>query len=679
MGTSDASADLSKPTQHAAALERSAAHAPVALCQFKVLPDGQFRVLFVTDLVERVLGVDPTTLMRELDADWLAERMHPQDWAEFLDEMEAMDASDESFDHMFRFREAPSQPWRWIRSTAALEQRDQDRVWHGALQDVSGIMHERRTRHTEAELRQAKQEAEAAVQAKSEFVARMSHELRTPLSGILGITELMTRSPLTEEQHEYCDIIAASGRTLLSIINEVLDFTRGEEGKLDHQSGPFDLYEVLFGAAKMLIANAGNAGLDLAVHYPPDAPRIFVGDARKLRQIALNLIGNAIKFTDAGYVVVRVTVADPVGTSSKVRVEVCDTGVGIPPIDQDRLFEAFTQLPNQHHTGTGLGLAICRHFVESMGGTIGVESTVGVGSTFWFELDLPRFDDSASEVTMTSLADQRIVVVDDCPAIRHLVEDYLAHAGACVLSFATVGQAVAALEQDFEEPIDAILMAHYAMGERLVDLIEQGQSKRPARIGLHGRSARETTPSLEQPVHINQLLATVGAALESKASHAQATHDRELRYTRTRPVTDPRIKRIAQPRRVLLVEDDPINCTVVTRMLETLSCTVTHAPDGPDAVAAAQDADFELILMDCQLPTFTGIEATRRIRQLDSRRTTHLPILALSANVMPEFRQACIDAGMDDFLLKPVNRDQLSRAHRMVWSGVARRGGLRGH
>jgi CheY-like chemotaxis protein len=346
--------------------------------------------------------------------------------------------------------------------------------------------------------------------------------------------------------------------------------------------------------------------------------------------------------------------------------------VGIPPLDQDRLFEAFTQLPGQHRPGTGLGLAICRHFVESMGGTIGVDSTVGAGSTFWLELDLPRFEEATGDVLHTSLNDQRLLVVHECLAVRKLAEDYLRYAGASVHSFASVEEVLAKLDVLCAVPFDALLVDEHRSAQSLREELARRQADPPALIFLDHRRQRAAgdhdTPSLEQPLHIHHLLDTVGTALSRRQGHDETVHDRNLRYCRTRPVTDPRIKRVNRPRRVLLVEDDPINCTVVTRMLETLRCTVTHAPDGPDAVAAARASEFDLILMDCQLPTFTGIEATRQIRGLDTERTTHQPILALSANVMPEFRQACIEAGMDDFLLKPVNRDQLSRAL-LEWCG----------
>ena len=530
------------------------------------------------------------------------------------------------------------------------------------------VLEAARRRESEEALALAKLAAEDATKAKAEFLANMSHEIRTPMNGVIGMTEILARTPLSDTQRHYVETIHNSGDTLLTLINDILDFSKIEAGKLDIQSVPIDLRDLVERTVEQLAERAQRKHLTLSVEYDPTFPTAVMGDPIRIRQILTNLLSNAIKFTQAGDVSVTVGL-DPSsfgeGSLHQIRLAVRDTGFGISAEGQAKLFQSFSQVDGSStrvHGGTGLGLSICKQLSELMGGTIGVESTLGQGSTFWVVLPLPLQAEATVAIpTNSSLADLRVCIAISHPVTRRLVTRYLSHWG--------IIPRMAATESEFLE----LVMTELATDEhRVVALVDETFADTTDTQLLEALASDTAL----QEVRIVRLVSFIRRAdvaqlpdsahmhLVTKPVRYESFRDAILTLFDMKPVAPQQIHPAQATQslsgHVLLAEDNPVNQEIALVMLETLGCSVTVAQNGREAVDQAQTTTYDLILMDCQMPELDGFEATRLIReweQSNSRSST--PIVALTAHATPGDREQCLAAGMNEYISKPFSMDDL--------------------
>ena len=520
------------------------------------------------------------------------------------------------------------------------------------------------------ELEAARRRAEEATETKSAFLANMSHEIRTPLNAILGMTGLALQTRLTVDQRDYIATVKSAAQSLLEIINDVLDFSKIEARRLDLERAEFDAREAIGNAAKLLAIRASEKGIELACHIAPAVPEVLLGDAGRLRQVLLNVLGNAIKFTAAGEVVLRVTVEHLAPRRVTLHFAVSDTGIGIPPEKQEQIFQAFTQADSsttRRYGGTGLGLAIAQRLVELMDGRMWVESAVGKGSTFHFtaDFDTPHQPAAASgTVRRKALEGLRVLVVDDNATNRRILDEMLAswHMTPTTVPDATSGIDASAPHRRRAGAIRRRDLRLPDARRRRVYIRATTETRSPS--CHHSRSS--CSPRLADPRDVVRCRKIgVDAYLSKPVKHSDLLDALVTVFgvsTRKAPSLTRTTRARTRALRVLVAEDNLVNRKLVTRLLQKRGHRITAVENGRAAVAALTSPAakrFDVVLMDVQMPEMNGLEATAAIRQHEAAGGGHVPIIALTAHALQGDRERCLAAGMDAYLAKPIDVEEL--------------------
>lgn len=516
--------------------------------------------------------------------------------------------------------------------------------------------------------------AQSANQAKSQFLANMSHEVRTPINGVIGMLYLLGKTTLDSKQKRYVSAALSSADTLMMVIGDVLDFSKIEAGRFELESVEFDLREALDVAVRLFAGRAESKGLDLACVVDSNVPKRLIGDENRLKQIVINLLNNAVKFTEKGEIFVSCALEKESADEASLRIEVRDTGPGIPPAAQAKIFESFTQADEsmqRKHGGTGLGLTIAKRLAMLMKGAMGVKSEVGKGSTFWFTVRLRTADTKmeARPFNWVDLSGRRLLVVDDMAGSREVVQTLAGGWGCEVVEAGDVAGACEMFKKA-SKPFDVVLLDQGVVAASpalpaTLDVV-QSNGARPKLVlldtfsakGVDGDAATHISGRLSKPIREHDLYKAIASALNPQFAAGFTGADSE---NGPEPTT---LKDLGVPH-ILLADDNEVNQEVASEMLKFIGCTCKCVGNGIDALAETKTGEYDLVLMDCQMPGMDGYETTRRIRQWESEQqfsgkaSKQIPIVALTAHAMAGDREKCREAGMSDYLTKPIQPDRL--------------------
>ncbi len=621
--------------------------------------ENTFRFEFVSRMAESILGY-PIGQWTSDPCFWL-DHIHPSDRDRAQACWRAAAGMKTKQECEYRMIAADGRPI-WLRDIVqAIREEDSAIVLVGVMTDIGT------QKQVEEELKRATAHAEAASRSKSDFLANMSHEIRTPLNGVLGMTELALATDLTDAQREYLTLAKFSADSLLTVVSDILDFSKIEAGKLELDPHPFPLRETLEETAKMLGIAAHKKGLELTCQAPQNAPDGLRGDSARLRQVIVNLVGNAIKFTERGEVAVRVELESCSDEDTVLRFSIRDTGIGIPIEKHDRIFAAFTQADGsttRSYGGTGLGLTISARLVKMMGGRIWLESEAGKGSTFYFTARFGIATDASprrSDGHTVELRGVRVLIVDDNATNRMIFLENLKAWGMTPVAVESGRAALAALKEarDGSKPFRLLLLDVNMPEMDGFDLIHeiQGTPDIPGALimmltssDLHGDVERcrdlNVAAYLTKPVSQAELRSSILRVVGTPSS------PRTTRLPGKRPLEKP-----DSPWRILLAEDNLVNQKVAVRLLERRGYKVTVAATGVEALSAWESQCFDLLLLDVHMPQMDGLELTAEIRRRESGE--HVPIIAVTAGAFLGDREECLSAGMDGYISKPINSAQL--------------------
>ena len=627
--------------------------------------DRRSDILQMSDKLYRIHAVDPY----EFDGTMTAylDLVHPDDREALHADLDRAVTDLDSFEREYRFLRDEGEPgWVYARASVETGEAGEAIGLRGIAQDIS------ERKRLETELASARDRAMEVSRLKSEFLATMSHEIRTPMNGVIGMVGLLLDSDLNPEQREYAETARMSGEALLTIINDILDFSKIEAGRLEQEVIDFDLRTVIEEVGELLGEQAHGKGLELAILMNPAVPTAVRGDPGRLRQVLINLVGNAIKFTREGEILVRAGVAEELDDEVLIRIEVSDSGVGIPAHARKALFEPFSQADastTRVYGGTGLGLAISKQLVELMGGAIHVESEVGTGSVFTFTVRLLKQPQPRGPVPVPGLALKglRVLIVDDNATNRKILGQQLAGAGMVPATADSGASATEALRAGLKDaqPFDLALLDMKMPETDGVELAraihgQEALASLPLVLltsgGLRGSAtaAREAgiAAYLTKPVRHSHLLDAIATVMGGGGTDAPLVTRHTIAESRSRAHS-----------RLLVADDNPVNQMVAVALLGKIGYRADVVGNGAEAVDAVSRIDYGAVLMDCQMPEMDGYEATGEIRRREAG-GPHIPIIAMTAGALKGDRERCLAAGMDDYVAKPVQIDELAEALR---------------